>query len=77
MGPEYTCVLDICLLPKKGYSYVEAQSLYVLINHTYELNLLSGVLSMDLKLSLPFSISAYLEQNLRMNMRIENMERVK
>ena len=27
--PEYTCVLDMCLLPKKGYSYVEAQSLYV------------------------------------------------
>ena len=24
----YTCVLDTCPLPKKGYSYIEAQSLY-------------------------------------------------
>ena len=29
MGQEYTCILDMCLLPKKGYSYIEAQSLYV------------------------------------------------
>ena len=26
---EYTCVPDMCLLPKWGYSYIEAQSLYV------------------------------------------------
>ena len=34
-GPEYTCVLDICLLPKKGYSYIEAQSLHLFIKHTH------------------------------------------
>ena len=26
MGPKYTCVLDTCLLPKKGY--IEAHTLY-------------------------------------------------
>ena len=29
MGPQCTCVLDMCLLPKKGYLYIEAQSLDV------------------------------------------------
>ena len=44
MGPEYTCALDMCLLPKKGYSYIEAQSLLcVNKTYTYELNLLGGV----------------------------------
>ena len=28
MGLEYTCVLDMFLLRKMGYSYIEAQSLY-------------------------------------------------
>ena len=61
MGPEYTYVLDMCLLPKKGYSYIEVQSLCVNKTYTYEVNLLGGVLSMTLKLSLPHSMSTYLE----------------
>ena len=48
MGPEYTCVLDVCLLPKKGYSYIETQkSLCVNKPYTYELNLLGGVYKYD------------------------------
>ena len=62
-GPEYTCVLHICLLLKKGYLYVEAQSLYALIKHTHmSLTFQVVSLSMDLKLSLPLSMSTYLER---------------
>ena len=62
MGLEYTCVLDICLLPKEGYSYVEAQSLCENKAYRYELYLLGGVLSMPLKLSLHLSMLTYLER---------------
>ena len=62
MEPEYTSILDMHLLPKKGYSYIEAQSLCVNKAYTYEPNLLGGVLSMVLKLSLPLNMSSYFER---------------
>ena len=61
MGPEYTCVLDMCVLPKKGYSYIEAQSLYAWISHIHMSSIFYVVsLSMTLKLSLPLNMSTYL-----------------
>ena len=51
MKPECTSFLDVCLLPKKGYSYFKAQSLSANKAYTYELNLVGGVTSMTLKLS--------------------------
>ena len=63
MGLDYTCVLDMYFLPKKGYSYIEVQSLFCVNKaYTYELNLPDGVLSMAVKLSLPLSMSTYLER---------------
>ena len=56
-----TRVYMSCLLPKKGYSYIEAQRC-VNKAYTYELNLLGGVLRMALKLSLPLNMSTYLER---------------
>ena len=48
MGPKYTFVLDMCLLPKKGYSYIEVQSVCMNKAYTYEFNLIGDVLSMAL-----------------------------
>ena len=53
MGLQYTSFFYACLLPKKGYSYFEAQNLCVHKAYMYELNLQGGALSMTLKLS-PF-----------------------
>ena len=36
MGLESTCVIDMCLPPKKGYSYIEVQSLYAWIKTQLE-----------------------------------------
>ena len=58
MEPKYTCVLDMSHLPKEGIH----TSLCVNKAYINELNLLGGVLSMALKLSLPLSISTYFER---------------
>ena len=61
MGPEYTCVLDMCLLPKKG-THTLKHKFFVWIKHRHMSSTFSMVsLSMELKLSLPLSMSAYLE----------------
>ena len=51
------CVLHMCLLPKKERSYIEVQSKSLCLNNAYTYEL-----CMTLKLSLPVSMSTYLER---------------